>query len=103
MNIEMHPYLLPAIFVMIAALVGIVIACRRKRAIVTAMVIMLAFALMIPVGCFFTVFHPEFIDGRYRTYKRFDRDIHVGMTREQVLAAMENDIPQTKNARGRRF
>lgn len=77
----------------LAALVAIVIACRAKRRIVTAMMIVLALAFMVPAGYVCLMFHPELVDGRFRTYKRFYRDIEAGMTREQVLAAMEERYP----------
>jgi hypothetical protein len=56
---------------------------------------MLSFALVFlaPAGCVVLVLFPELVDGRFRTYKAFYHDIHAGMTRDQVLAAMERRYP----------
>jgi hypothetical protein len=93
MNSGVHPYMLIVAFGGLAALVAIVIACRTKRGIVTVVMIVLALAFIVPAGYVFLMFHPELVDGRFRTYKRFYRDIQMGMTREQVLAAMEHHYP----------
>lgn len=85
--------MLIAAFGGLAALLAIVIARRTKRRIVTVIMILLALAFTVPAGFVFLAFHPELVDGRFRTYKRFYRDIQVGMTREQVLAAMEKHYP----------
>ncbi len=93
MSFGVHPFILIAAGGALAALVAIVIACRAKRGLVTAMMVVLALAFIAPAGYVFLAFHPELVDGRFRTYKRFYRDIQVGMTREQVLAAMEQRYP----------
>jgi hypothetical protein len=93
MNSGVHSFVLIAAFGALAALVAIIIACRARRGLVTAMMIVLALALMIPAGFVIMAFHPELVDGRFRTYKEFYRDIEVGMTCEQVLAAMEERYP----------
>ena len=81
--------MLVAAFAGIAALVAIVIACSARKRIVTAIMIVLALTFMLPAGHVFLLFHPEWVDGRFRTYKKFYRDIQVGMTRGQVLAALK--------------
>jgi hypothetical protein len=93
MNSSVHPYMLIAALGALVALVAIVIACRARRGIITAMMIVLALAFIVPASYLFLMFHPELVDGRFRTYKRFYRDIEAGMTREQVLAAMERHYP----------
>lgn len=93
MNFGVHPFILIAVGGALAALVAIVIACRAKSGFVTAMMVVLALVFIAPAGYVFLAFHPELVDGRFRTYKRFYSDIQVGMTREQVLAAMEQRYP----------
>jgi hypothetical protein len=64
-----------------------------KSGLITAVMLALALVFIAPAGYVFLAFHPEWVDGRFRTYKRFYRDLEVGMTREQVLAAMEQHYP----------
>lgn len=93
MNIGVHPFILIAAGGVLAALVAIVIACRVKSRLVTVMMVVLALFFIAPAGYVFSAFHPELVDGRFRTYKRFYGDIQIGMSREQVLAAMEQRYP----------
>ncbi|HOX55354.1 MAG TPA: hypothetical protein P5205_01565 [Candidatus Paceibacterota bacterium] len=93
MSFGVHPFILISAVGAIAALAAIVIASRAKSGLVIAMMLVLALVFIAPAGCVFLAFHPELVDGRFRTYKRFYRDIQVGMTREQVLAAMEQRYP----------
>ena len=93
MSFGVHSFILIAAVGALAALVGIVVACRAKSRLVTAMMVVLALIFIAPSGYVLLAFHSEFIDGRFRTYKKFYRDIEVGMTREQVLAAMEQRYP----------
>jgi len=93
MSFGVHPFILIAAVGALAALAAIVIACRAKSGLVTAMMVVLALVFIAPAGYVFLAFHPELVDGRFRTYKRFYRDIQMGMTREQVLATMEQCYP----------
>lgn len=93
MSSFVDPGMLMAALGALVALVAIVIACRAKKGIITAMMIVLALAFIVPSGFVVLMFHPEWVDGRFRTYKRFYRDIEAGMTREQVLAALERHYP----------
>jgi len=93
MSFGVHPFTLIATGGALAALVAIVIACRAKSGLVTAMMVVLALVFIAPTGYVFLAFHPDLVDGRFRTYKRFYGDIQVGMTREQVLTAMEQRYP----------
>lgn len=93
MSFGIHPFVLIAAVGVFVALVAIVIAFSAKRGFVIAMLLVLALVCLVPAGCVFLTFHPELVDGRFRTYKKFYGDIQVGMTREQVLAAMEKRYP----------
>ncbi len=55
--------------------------------------IVLALVFLLPAAYVFLAFHPELVDGRFRTYKAFYRDIHVGMTKDQVFAALDRRYP----------
>ena len=93
MSFGVHPFILIAAVGALLALIAIVIACKARRWIVTAPMILLALVFITPSGYVFLAIHPELVDGRFRTYKAFYSDIRVGMTREQVLAAMEQRYP----------
>jgi hypothetical protein len=88
-----HPFILLAAAGTLAALIALVIAWRAKSGAVMATMVVLALLFIAPAGYLFLAFHPELVDGRFRTYKRFYRDIKTGMTREQVLAAMDRRYP----------
>jgi hypothetical protein len=94
MSFGVHPVILIAVAGVIAALVAIVIACRAQSGFVTGLMLVLAVLFIAPAGYVFLAFHPELVDGRFRTYKAFYRDIDVGMTREQVFSAMERRYPK---------
>ena len=93
MSFGIHPFVLIAALGALAALIAVVIACRARGGLVTAMLLVLAFLFIAPAGYVFLAFHPEWVDARFRTYKAFYSDIQVGMTREQVLVAMERRYP----------
>ena len=71
----------------LGALALIVIACRVKSGGV--MLVVLALLFLTPAGYVLIALNPQLVDGRFGTYKRFYRDIRIGMTRDQVLALME--------------
>jgi hypothetical protein len=66
----------------------------RSRAVKAAMVV-LALVFLIPSGYLFSVFHPELVDGLFRTYKAFYGDIQIGMTRDEVFAALDRRYPRS--------
>ena len=93
MSFGVHPFILIAAGGSLAALVAIAIACRAKSGLLSGMMFVLALVFIAPAGYVFLAIHPELVDGPFRTYKRFYRDVQVGMTREQVLAVMEQRYP----------
>ena len=93
MSFGVHPFILIAAVGALLALIAVVIACKARSGFVVALMALLALVFITPSAYVFLAFHPELIDGRFRTYKAFHRDIQVGMTREQVLAAMERRYP----------
>jgi len=81
--------------VLIGAIVCAVCALRDKipkwyKKVVYAIITL----TLLFVPAFFTeVFAPEFNDARFRTYKRFYRDIEVGMTRADVEQLITKHYP----------
>ncbi|HEY1170802.1 MAG TPA: hypothetical protein VGH19_05475 [Verrucomicrobiae bacterium] len=93
MSSGVHPVILISVIGALAALIALVFACKVKNRLGTAMLIVLAMVFITPSVFVFLAFHPELVDARFRTYKRFHSDIQVGMTREQVIAVMEQRYP----------
>ena len=93
MTFGIHPFILLAVGAALLALIAIIFACIVRNNGLRALLLVLALVFLIPAAFVFLAFHPEFADRRFRTYKRFYRDIQVGMTREEVLAAMEQRYP----------
>ena len=95
MGFGFHPILLIAAVGVLAALITVIVACRARSRLVTAMMLVLALVFIAPAAYVLLAFYPELVDSRFRTYKGFYRDIQVGMTREQVLAALARRYPKT--------
>lgn len=93
MSFGFHPVILMAAGCVLAAVVVVVIACRARNGLVTAVLAVLAMLLLVPPVFVVMALNPELVDARFRTYKAFYGDIEVGMTREEVLAAMECRYP----------
>src|SRR6267142_5796709 len=94
MSFGIHPFFLIAGIGLLIALVLVVFACRAKSAFATVLLLLFALVFTVPGIYLFLALHPELIDGRYRTYKAFYGDIKVGMTHDQVIAAMQGRYPQ---------
>lgn len=90
-----HPAFLIAGVGLLIASVLVLYACRARSRLTTALLLFFALVFAMPAIYLFLDFHPELIDGRFRTYKAFYGDIKVGMTRDQVIAAMDARYPQT--------
>lgn len=93
MSFGVHPFVLIAAVGALLALIALLLACRARSRFALALMLLLALVFIAPTAYVFLAFHPELVDGRFRTYKAFYHDIQVGMTREQVLAAMERRYP----------
>lgn len=94
MRFGIHPAFLIAGFGLLIALVLVFFACRARSGFATGLLLFFALVFTAPTIFIFLVFHPELVDGRFRTYKAFYHDIQVGMTRDQVVAAMEARYPK---------
>ena len=77
------------------ALIAAVIACMARSGGVRALMILLALIFLLPGAFVFFAFHPELVDGRFRTYKAFYSDIRIGMTRDEVFAALDRRYPKS--------
>lgn len=95
MTFGIHPAFLIAGVGLLIAVVLVFFACRARSGFVTGLFVFLALVFTLPSIYVFLALHPELIDGRFRTYKSFYEDIKVGMTHDQVIAAMEARYPKS--------
>lgn len=93
MNSGIHPFVLMAVTGVALSLGAVTVACLTRRGGVRVLMMVLALVFMVPAGFVFLAFHPELVDGRFRTYKAFYRDIQVGMTRAEVIAVLDRHYP----------
>jgi hypothetical protein len=91
----MHPLELMIGIGLITAITAGVVAIRTQSRLVAGIMLLVALVSLAPSAYVVLAIFPELADARFRTYKGFYRDIHVGMTREQVLAAMERRYPKS--------
>ena len=94
MQTTVHPVILIAGLCAIAAFIAAAFAVRASS--VTRRVVLggVAVVFIIPAVFVFLLLHPELIDGRFRTYKTFYRDIHEGMTRDEVNSLLDRHYPK---------
>lgn len=93
MSLGIHPFILIAAGGVLLALGAVIVAWWARSGVVRILMLVLAVLFLLPGGYVFLALHPEWIDGRFRTYKAFYRDIQVGMTRDEVLAALDRHYP----------
>jgi hypothetical protein len=72
------------------AMARIFVARRLRSKLLWGVVTMV---LLAPAGLVLAAFYPELVDARFRTYKAFYRDLHQGMTRDEVLATLDKHYP----------
>ncbi len=91
---SVHPVILAAAIGIAIALAALLLAWFVRSSVFRVMMVILAFILLVPAGYVFLAMNPWLVDSRFRTYRAFYKDIQVGMTREQVLAAMARRYPK---------
>lgn len=91
---QLHPVFYLVGLSALAAVGCVVGACLVRRHSARWLLSCLALVLIAPAGWALTVFMPELVDARYRTYKALYGDIHVGMTRAEVLEVVGRHYPQ---------
>lgn len=93
MDYAVNPIILVPALCVVAGLVLVVFAFRASRRISRVLLVSFGAILCLPAVYVFLGFHPELVDGRYRTYKAFYGDIREGMTREEVLSLVDRLYP----------
>ncbi len=95
MSFGVHPFILIAAVGALFALIATVVACMGRSGGVRVLMIVLALVFLLPAAYVFLAFHPELVDGRFRTYKGFYGDIQIGMTRDEVFAVLDRRYPKS--------
>lgn len=88
-----HPILLIAIVGIAVALVLGHTATTASTSARRILLVCLALPCLIPAWMVLAAIRPEWVDSRFRTYKAFYRDIHEGMTRQEVDALLSRYYP----------
>ena len=88
-----NAFLIAAVTGVLLAIVAVILYCRSTQGPARAALLLLALVCVMPAAYLFCILHPELFDARFRAYKGFYRDIRVGMTRDDVLAALERRYP----------
>lgn len=92
----MHTILQPHTAVVVLAalsVVAAVVAVRTRRTALKVAAAVFAGVFLVPACLLALALHPEWIDPRHHTYKSLYRDLSVGMTREEVFAALARHYP----------
>ncbi len=89
----LHPLFLIAAVTLIGALVCLIFACIASHWLKRGILIVAALFLLTPSGVALLCIKPELVDGRYKTYKQLYGDIHVGMSRAEVMTRVDRHYP----------
>ena len=93
MTTSIHPLTLMGILSAAGALALCVLACSVRSTLWRCILIPVAVVFTVSAAFLLIGFDPGLVDGRYRTYKAFYRDIRIGMTRDEVFAVLDSDYP----------
>ena len=93
LNFFLSPIFLVPLLTLVGAIVCAVCAMRVAKWTQRIVLFAIALVLLVPPAFVVTAFFPELVDARFRTYKRFYRDIEIGMTRAEVNQLMGRHYP----------
>jgi|GEM_PF-558834 hypothetical protein len=94
MSQSIHPIVVLAILGVVASLILLFTVFRVRRAGLKVLLVLLAIVTLAPAGLVVLTMYPELLDARFRSYKAFYEDIHLGMTREEVMAVQAKHYPE---------
>lgn len=93
MDLPFHPVFLVAAACVVGAVVVLIFLLRLKGGGARIALSLLFLLLMVPPLYVFAALNPWLVDARFRTYRVFYRGIEIGMTRTEVLAALDRHYP----------
>ena len=93
MEFGVHPLFVIAAVTLIGTLACLFFACLASNWLKRGILIVAALFLLTPSGVALLCSNPELVDGRYETYKQLYGDIHVGMSRAEVMTRVDRHYP----------
>lgn len=78
----------------VLAILALVGSFFVRRWFLKVPLLLLVPVLLAPAGLLAAIYNPWLVDARFRTFRQFYHDIRPGMTREDVLVAMERRYPE---------
>jgi hypothetical protein len=90
-----HPFVLSALGGGVLGLAAFVSGWFVTKPVSRMLLLGVGIFLFVPSTYLALLANPGLIDARFRVYQQFYRNIEVGMSREQVLEAMERRYPAT--------
>jgi hypothetical protein len=95
MNIDLHYILIFAGFAvtLLGAIACIILGFCQSGWKKRAFLFIAAVALLAPSALVTIALKSELVDARFRTFKKFYSDIHVGMTRAEVMTLLSRHYP----------
>lgn len=85
MSSSTHPVFVLAVLGLVGAVIMLITVFRVYHRGLKAMLLLIALAMLTPAGLVLMALYPEWTDARIRTYKDFYEDLHLGMTRAEVM------------------
>lgn len=89
-----HPIVVLAALGVAATLILLVTVFKVRRWGLRVLLVLISIATLAPAGLVMVLMFPEWVDGRYHSYKVFYAEIQPGMTREEVLALQGRLYPE---------
>lgn len=94
MSESFHPAIVIAALGMLTALILLITVFRLRSLGLKILLLLVAIAVLAPAGFVVLTVYPEWVDGRFRTYKDFYNDIRLGMTRDEVMKTLAGHYPE---------
>ncbi len=93
MSSSIHPIFVLAALGLAASVILLVTVFRVRHWGLKLLLVLIAVATLSPTGLVVMALHPEWMDGRFRSYKDFYARIELGMTRPEIIALQDRLYP----------
>ncbi len=93
MSSSTHPIFVLAVLGLVATVIMLITVFHVRSKGLKVLLVMIGVLTLTPAGFVLVALHPEWVDARIRSYKTFYEGIHLGMTREEVMALQTQLYP----------
>lgn len=93
MSSSIHPIFILAALGVVASIILLITVFKVRNAGLKVLLVLVAMLTLAPTGLVVLAVYPEWVDARFRSYKRFYAEIQPGMTRDEVMAAQARIYP----------